>query len=199
MRRHIAEGRSLLESHEHGDQKLGGCGGAQVAQRRSSMNSYVPCVCIQADWYHPCNTNTNQRTIGQSPGVTVQHPTDQSRQQGPGSLFPTVHSRPHLTRSPPGRHSRRFLPLKLRIPLFPSRSPPSTSGVPMLIPIPQCLMQRHSVPFVFPFSRLIRRVILCSQLSSNPDLKRYLTFPFHYRLSLGLNVQINITQQGAEL
>ena len=29
-------------------------------------NSYVPCVCIQADWYRPCNTN--RWTTGQSPG-----------------------------------------------------------------------------------------------------------------------------------
>ena len=33
---------------------------AEVVVYYEIMNSNVPCTCIQADWYRPCNTN--QRT-----------------------------------------------------------------------------------------------------------------------------------------
>ena len=39
---------------------------AAVVDHYVIMNSYVPCVCVQAGWYHPCNTN--QRAIRHSPG-----------------------------------------------------------------------------------------------------------------------------------
>ena len=34
----------------------------EVVVHYEVMNSNVPCMCIQADWYRPCNTN--QRTTG---------------------------------------------------------------------------------------------------------------------------------------
>ena len=40
---------------------------AKVVVEYGIMNSYVPCMGIQADWYRPCNTN--QRTTGQPPDV----------------------------------------------------------------------------------------------------------------------------------
>jgi len=35
---------------------------AKVVVHYEIMNSYRPFMCIQADWYHPCNTT--QLTIG---------------------------------------------------------------------------------------------------------------------------------------
>ena len=45
---------------------------AEIVVQYEIMNSYVPCMCIQADWYRPCNTN--QRTIGQSPRIANKAP-----------------------------------------------------------------------------------------------------------------------------
>ena len=71
MRRYIVEGRRLLEKATNMETKRKHCWGvvvenmlhnAEVVVHYEIMNCYVPCIWIQVDWYHLCNTN--QRTTG---------------------------------------------------------------------------------------------------------------------------------------
>ena len=60
-----------IEENGHGDLKVILLGvvvqhmsyNTEVVVQYGIMNSYVPCMGIQANWYRPCNTN--QRTTGQ--------------------------------------------------------------------------------------------------------------------------------------
>ena len=63
--------KPIGETHEHGDWKVILLGvvvehtlyNAEVVVQYGIMNSYVPCMGIQADWYRPYNTN--QQITGQ--------------------------------------------------------------------------------------------------------------------------------------